>query len=36
MFILEMENDKNLFVENKNKKFFYYLLVAKMPSSNFF
>jgi hypothetical protein len=32
---LEMENDKNLFAKNKNKKFFCPLLFTKMPSSRF-
>jgi hypothetical protein len=35
MFILGMENDKNLFVENKNEELFYYLPTIKTPSFPF-
>jgi hypothetical protein len=35
MLILEMENDKTLFEENKNEELFCSLLIVEMPSSCF-
>jgi hypothetical protein len=35
MLILEMENDKILFEENKNEELFCSLSIVEMPSSRF-
>jgi hypothetical protein len=35
MFILEIKNERNLFVENENKESFFFLSAIKMPSLRF-
>jgi hypothetical protein len=35
MFILEIKNDRNLFVKNENEEALYYLPTIEMQSSHF-